>query len=111
MPVKTNYSIIAITLLFADAAVHGGEQVYPPHAHVVNVTQPPYSPKGDGVTDDTETLQRALNDNVGRTRPPPALLAAAMSRVSEAPFSKPSEARFIDTTANSLPWNCFVSSA
>lgn len=41
-------------------------QRYPPHPHVVDVTQPPYSATGDGVTDCTEALQHALNENVGR---------------------------------------------
>ena len=42
------------------------EQRFPSHPLVVDVTKPPYSAKGDGMSDDSDALQAALNENVGR---------------------------------------------
>jgi hypothetical protein len=39
--------------------------VYPTDANVVNVKNPPYNAKGDGVTDDTAAIQQAITDHLG----------------------------------------------
>ena len=63
-------------ILLAWFGVHPGwaateppaEPRFPVTPFVVDVKSPPYSARGDGVTDDTEALQRALNENVGQHR-------------------------------------------
>jgi len=61
-------SVLAITLLAlsTSAAAERRDVTFPADAGVIDVTRPPYHAKGDGVSDDTAALQRAIDDHTGK---------------------------------------------
>lgn len=59
---------IITTCLTAILTAHAEPQRFPAHPMVIDLSKPPYQLKGDGITDNTEPLQAALNEHVGRHR-------------------------------------------
>jgi hypothetical protein len=71
--------VILVLLTIVQPVLLGA--AWPVCRNVVDVTRPPYSAKADGVSDDTEAIQRAINDHTGRRRilyfPPGTYLVSA----------------------------------
>jgi hypothetical protein len=47
------------------AAIAQSHVTFPACAAVIDITKPPYNAKGDGRTDDSDTIQKALTDTMG----------------------------------------------
>lgn len=67
-----NLAVVLLTVFIAVCAGVTGAQTrkenlrFPADAGVVDVTRPPYTARGDGKTDDTAALQKALDEQTGR---------------------------------------------
>lgn len=65
----TSIVVALSSLLMLPCPLLAENIVFPTDAGILNVKNAPYNAKGDGVTDDTAAIQRALNDNVNQKKP------------------------------------------
>jgi hypothetical protein len=66
---RTSATMAAALLMVAVSSAQGrSDVVYPDHPNVVVVTRAPYFVKGDGMTDDSDAFQQAINEHTGQGR-------------------------------------------
>ncbi|MBY0263796.1 MAG: glycoside hydrolase family 55 protein, partial [Phycisphaerales bacterium] len=69
MAVRTAIVLGSVGLAIGLGSVASAQGVvFPADAGVINITQPPYSAVGDGLTDNTAAFQQAINDAVDKWR-------------------------------------------
>jgi hypothetical protein len=66
--VLTGTSLAIGSLLLIPSPIGAEDITFPTDAGIINIKNTPYFAKGDGVTDDTAVIQKAMDDNINKKR-------------------------------------------